>query len=176
MVADLPLLDDLPPITQRHARRELASALVQLASDLRALNGHLDLASTAILTAVELGHLEGKPVTEAMLGRTTGMERKTIRRRLEALIHAGEILAARFHYRGRPRPDVVYVLDPVAANNAKRVRRVREAIKRHAREMTMAIDAMEKPEDDDNLSILPANGGVSPTNGGVPSEKTGKTE
>jgi predicted transcriptional regulator len=162
MPHDLPLLAELPPIAQREARRELASALVQLASDLRALNGHLDLASTAILTAVELGHTEGKPVTEAMLARTTGMDRKTVARRLQSLLDDGEVMVVRFQYRHRRHPDVVYVLDPVTANEPKRVRRVREAIKRHAREMAAAIEAMERPQDDNHLAILPANGGVSP--------------
>jgi DNA-binding HxlR family transcriptional regulator len=161
LMVELPLLTDLPPITQRHARERLAAALVRIAADLRAMNGHLDLASTAILTAIELGHLEGKPATEATLSRTTGLSKQTVARRLDVLIAEGEVLRVLFHYRGQTRPSVVYVLNPETANDPPRVRRVRDAIRHHAREMEEAMRAMERAEDDDNLRILPANGGVS---------------
>jgi hypothetical protein len=69
-----PLVTELPAISYRDARRKMASALVRLASDLRALNGHLDLASTAI----ELGHLEGRPATESTISRTTGLSKQTV--------------------------------------------------------------------------------------------------
>jgi hypothetical protein len=74
----------------------MASALVRLASDLRALNGHLDLASTAILTAVELGHLEGRPATESTIARTTGLSKQTVARRLQMLVDEGEVLRQSF--------------------------------------------------------------------------------
>lgn len=129
-----------------------------MASDLRALNGHLDLASTAILTAIELGHLEGRPATEATLARTTGLSKQTVARRLQGLIEAGEIMRARYQYRGHMNPSFVYVLDPHAANDPGRVQRVRDAIRRHAHEMRGAIEAMGEEEQDDALPVLSANG------------------
>jgi DNA-binding Lrp family transcriptional regulator len=138
----------------------MASALVQLASDLRAMNGHLDLASTAILTAVELGHTEGRPVSELKLAQTTGLSRQTVGRRLDHLVEMGEILRVRFHHRGRPYPDIVYVLDPLTANEPRRVRRVKEAIADHADQVAQAMKAMNEDEGDEDLPILPANGDI----------------
>jgi hypothetical protein len=78
-------------------------------------------------------------------------------RRLQNLVEAGEVLRRSFHYHGRSKPAVVYLLDPSAANDPGRVRRVREAIKRHGEEIRAAIQAMDQAQTaQDELPILSA--------------------
>lgn len=162
-MADLPLLTDLPAMELKQAQEEFYTALSDLAFSLRALNGHRDLPSTFILIEVGKGHAEGEPVTEGAISKRTGIDHRSVRRRLEVLINDGEVLRVRYRFVDRKRTDVVYVLNLKAGNNAKRLRRLREAIRKHANEMKRTKDTLDLPEEaDDRLPILPANGGVSP--------------
>jgi hypothetical protein len=157
-VADeLPLLTDLPLLVQQYMRRMMAEAFLHHARDLRATYHQLDTASIAVLMVLEFFHGHGWSATETKIALEAGLDRRTVRRRLELLIESGEALPRR---RERSGP-TIYVLNPAKANGARRVRRIKEATEDHLERIKGIEGAMKRDSESENTekqSILSANG------------------
>lgn len=157
MTDELPLVTDLPLLTSQYMRRMIAEAVLEHFRELRAIYRQPDATSTFVMIALELFHGHGWSATEGKIAIETGLDRRTVRRRLELLIESGEVLPRRREKSG----PTIYVLNPTRANAPRRVDRIKEATEDHLERTKGIKGAMERDFESENTgkqSILSANG------------------